>query len=883
MTRFLAICSLVAVTLAAAVSAEAQTPAQRGRLLITVIDQTNAILPNAVVKLIGQEAATQAVDVAPVAASGSGIAVFEGLPPGRYTVTAEFPGFQMGMVRDVRVRAGDTRRTMTLQLEKQQEELTVGRDAQSNSLDSRGAAFSTVLTREQIEALPDDPDEMEAVLKAMSPPGSTIRIDGFTGGKLPPKSQIRSIRLPRMDSFAAQNHGGMMDMHFIDIMTQPGAGPLRGSVDFNFLDDALNARNTLTPAKGDEQLRQFGSSLSGTIKPNKTAFSMSFGGVSQYFSSNLLAVLPGGVTRAEALRQPVDRMNFSGRLDHAINKDHSLRVSFDRNGNTMRNQGVGNYNLPERGYRSESTTNMLRLSENGPIGRRFFSESRLQVRWADTQSRSSVEAPTLRVNDAFTSGGAQVRGGRNDVSFEMASDLDYVRGNHSWRTGFLMEGGRYKSDDIANYLGTYTFASLADYDAGRPSNYTRRIGDPNLSYSHAQGAVYLQDDWRIARSLLLSGGVRYGVQSHVGDAWNLSPRVSAAWSPLKNGVLTFRGSYGYFYDWVAGDVYKQTLLVDGLRQRDLNIQNPSFPDPGIDSTTAPTNQYLWSDDLVMPSAHRLTAGVDRALTPNMRVNLTYSLGWGTDLLRPRNLNAPIDGVRPDRAFANIIQLVTDAESKNQTLNIGLNFNKLNWRRTFLFVNYTLARAETNTSGPFALLANGDNLDTEWGPSGGDIRHRFQGSISMQPITNLSVSLNGGVRSGSPYNITTGRDDNRDGLFNDRPVGLIRNAGRGDAQVDLGGRLSYAIGFGTRPNASGGPVGTQVVVMGGPGGGGGMAPGFGGGANTKRYRIEFYASAQNLLNHANYNGYSGAMTSPLFGRPIIAATARRAQVGIRFGF
>ena len=66
-----------------------------------------------------------------------------------------------------------------------------------------------MLTREQIDALPDDPDEMEAVLKAMAPPGSTIRVDGFTGGKLPPKSQIRSIRLPRMDMFAAQNHGGM--------------------------------------------------------------------------------------------------------------------------------------------------------------------------------------------------------------------------------------------------------------------------------------------------------------------------------------------------------------------------------------------------------------------------------------------------------------------------------------------------------------------------------------------------------------------------------------------------------------------------------------------------------------------------------------------------
>ena len=81
------------------------------------------------------------------------------------------------------------------------------------ALDARGSAFSTVLTREQIESLPGRSRRDGSGLKAMAPPGSTIRVDGFTGGKLPPKSQIRSIRLPRMDMFAAQNHGGMGGAH----------------------------------------------------------------------------------------------------------------------------------------------------------------------------------------------------------------------------------------------------------------------------------------------------------------------------------------------------------------------------------------------------------------------------------------------------------------------------------------------------------------------------------------------------------------------------------------------------------------------------------------------------------------------------------------------
>ena len=107
-----------------------------------------------------------------------------------------------------------------------------------------------MLTRAQIEALPDDPDEMEAVLKEMAGPGATIRVDGFRGGKLPPKSQIQGIRF-RRDLFAAENHGG--GMVFVDITTRPGGGPLRGSVDFTFRDESLNARNAFAPRLGPEQ------------------------------------------------------------------------------------------------------------------------------------------------------------------------------------------------------------------------------------------------------------------------------------------------------------------------------------------------------------------------------------------------------------------------------------------------------------------------------------------------------------------------------------------------------------------------------------------------------------------------------------------------------
>ena len=861
------------------VKAFSQAATQAGKLLVTVVDQTGAVLPAATVTLLGQDAATRAASVAPLTATDNGLATFEKLAPGRYTLQVDFPGFETATVRDVRVRTGETKRTVTLQLKKMQDEVTVGRDGQTSSLDRRGNAFSTILTREMIEALPDDPEEMEAVLKAMSPAGSQIRIDGFTGGQMPPKSQIRSIRLPRMDTFAAQNHGGGMGAMFIDIMTQPGAGPIRGSVDSNFQDDALNARNPFTPTKGDEQMRQYNMNLSGAIRPNKLSFNISAGTTSQYMSPNLLAVLPDGSTVTDVLKSPTDVKNASVRFDYAINRDHALRLSVDTMSRESRNQGVGGFNLLDRAFTSEQRNTTLRLSENGPLGRRMFTESRLQLVWGSSDSESAIEAPTVRVLDAFTGGGAQMRGGQRRFDVEAATDLDYVRGNHSMRFGVMAEGGRYRSDDISNYLGTYTFASLADYKAGRPMSYSRRIGDPNLTFSRWQVGAYVQNDWRALRSLMLTGGVRFGFQSLTGDQLNVSPRVSAAWSPFRSGKLTIRGGYGYFYDWLAADLYKQTLQIDGFRQRELNVLNPSWPTPPTEGPQTVTNQYLWSDDLALPTTHRSNLGAEYTLTQNLRVNASYARGWGRGQLRGHNLNTPVDGVRPNPAFANILTLKSDAETRSQTLNVGVSYTRLDWKQAFFFANYALGTLDTNTTGAFSVPANGDNLDTEWGPASGDVRHRLSGSFSIRPTANLSISLNARGQSGTPYNVTTGRDDNRDGLFNDRPNGVTRNSARTAGQWDLGGRISYAFGFGTAPQTGGTGGGTTIMV----GGGGGMAPGFGGGAANKRFRLEVYLSGQNLLNRANYVGYSGVITSPFFGQPTNVMNPRRLQLGVRFGF
>jgi hypothetical protein len=142
-----------------------------------------------------------------------------------------------------------------------------------------------------------------------------------------------------------------------------------------------------------------------------------------------------------------------------------------------------------------------------------------------------------------------------------------------------------------------------------------------------------------------------------------------------------------------------------------------------------------------------------------------------------------------------------------------------------------------------------------------------------------------MNSGTPYNVTTGRDENGDAIFNDRPAGEGRNSRRGDVTAQTDMRVSWMI-TGRPINASvpfsaqRGPGGGGQGPRGGPGPGG--RPG-GPGQRDQGKRLEMYLSVQNLFNRVNYTNFVGVLTSPFYGRATSAQAARRAEIGWRFSF
>ncbi len=886
MTRLaVVVFSLVLVWVLWSPAALAQAP-RDGRLIITVVDQTTAVIPGAVVTVVGLDDAGKKKTIEPAKTSEKGVATFDHVAPGRYAVKGEFPGFDIGLLRDVRVKAGDNKHLLVLPLQKLTEEITVGRDAQTTASD-RAGTFGTALTREQVDALSDDPEEMQRQLQDLAGPGAAIRVDSFEGQQLPPKAQIKAIHVTR-DMFAAENHmaGGM----FIDIITQPGIGPLRANARVGFYDSSMDGRNALTQQTGSAQSRNFSGYLGGSLIKNKSSFSLYFYGADSYRTPDLnVATLSGTHAQNLNLRMPENSLSFSGLFDYAITKDQTLRLSVSRNGASSGNQGVGGYDLIERAYSTDRNNVYMRIQEAGPLGRRFFTNTRFSLNWSDSSSRSTLEAPTIIVNDAFTSGGAQRAGGRYTRTFTLQSDLDYVRGIHSLRGGVQFDGGSYRTDDSANYLGTYTFDSLAAYQAGLPWIYTRRLGDPNIEYWNLQAGVYVQDDIRVKKGLTLSPGLRVEVQTHLQNYNNVSPRFGVTWAPFKNGKTTLRGSWGIFHDWLNFGTYEQTLRVDGFHQQELILANPSYPDPGTAGVIPPTNRYLLGNDLQMARYMRLSAGVDQQITKALRIGAVYSNSRANGLLIGQNLNAPVNGLRPNPAFVNIIETSSAAESRSQSVMVNVNLNfapgptgpattgpRFAWKRGLMLMGYyNLAKSENNTDGPFTVPASG-NLATEWGPSSGDVRHRASMYLYTGALKNLTAYISAWGTSASPFTIRTGDDDNHDLMFNDRPAGVGRNTARAAAQWGTYANVTYSIGIGKRTV----PMGPGISIT---SSGGALSVGTYTQPDAPRYRIMLSTYLENLTNHANYTGYIGNMKSPFFLQPTSVDGVRRVTFSLGFSF
>ena len=859
--RALAALALVTALAVPAIAADTTGPSD---LKVTVIDQTGAALITASVVLTG--ASGTAVTMA---ADERGEATFTGLEPGTYTIRAAAEAFEPFEGR-LTIEKGANAVTLELPLAGISEDVLVETDMAGPD----GSGFTTSLSEQEIAELPDDPDELQQVLEQMAGPGATIRVNGFRGGRLPPKSQIQSVRF-RRNSYAADTHeaGGFG----IDIVTRPGNSAWRGMTSVGFRDESLNARNAFAPSLGPEQYRRFGFAADGPIVKGKTSLAINVDANASYDSQTIVATTPEGRLN-DQVRRPDDRLFALARIDHQLTPSQMIRLELRRENEENENLGVGDFNLQERAYTSRGRESSLRFSLNGLVAPAVAHE--LKVRFEDSRIETSSfsSAPAVVVIDAFSSGGAGQQGDRRGRLLEVEDNIDFELGRkHRLRAGVQLESTWYRSDELSNGNGTWTFGDLAQYELGIATTYTQRVGATLVEYNQTQGAWYIQDDWTPLKTLSVSLGLRHELQTHLDDVWTLAPRVGFAWSP---GAYTVRGGYGIFHDWFDSGLYEQTLRVNGVTQQEIVIQRPSYPDPsgGIFANPLPPSRLQVDPNLRMPVLHQASIGIERTFLETLRVMASYTRQRGSNQFRAVNLNAPVPGTsqRPDPSVGNVTQLISDGESEVDRLQVNVNYARPE-RRLFMGASYTLGRARNFSDNPFALPANNYDLDAEWGPSSQDVRHRLFAMINVGLPRGLRLGVFSQAQSARPYNIITGFDTNNDTVVNDRPEGVGRNSARGAPTWNLNARLSKTFSFGPERQTEG----PQMR------GGGGRRGGRGGmimmDASGLRYQMEFYAQAFNVLNRRNLMAFSGNQRSEYFGLATSATQPRRIEVGMNFRF
>lgn len=846
-------------------------------LRVTVRDETQAALIHSLVALIDAAGVEKQVLV-----DRTGVATFTGLVPGNYQVRVEAEGFQ-SYTGPFTVKRGNNTAVATLTVAIR-EEVFVKEDDPATRRDN---GFTTTLSADDIAGLSDDPDEMADQLMQMAGPGAQIFIDGFRGGRLPPKDQIQQIRF-HTNSYAAEYHDAGMVR--VEVITKPGMGGWRGNLNFGFRDESLNARNAFARERGPEQQKRFMVNFQGPVAKGKTSLAITADGNMSYDARTIVATTPTGQLN-DQVRRPVDGMNASVRLEHALGATSNLRAEYSRRADTRQNLGVGDFDLAERAYETQTTNDMLRVRNTRTIGKRVFSELRFEVTQSRTASSSLSSLPTLRVLDAFTSGGAGQAGVREGRQFTVAQNLDFTIAKHALRVGVQVDGGWWDSTTQTNANGTFTFSSLDDFLAGRPRTYTRRVGDPNVSYSQYEAGWYIQDDFRLTKNINLGLGFRQEVQTNLDDTWNLAPRVAFSWALGKANV---RGGYGIFYDWLESNIYEQTVRVDGTHQIDEVIIDPSYPDLGLGSgTVLPASRIQLGPQLTQPTIHQASIGFDRAFGEWGNFRTDYMITRATDVLRSVNINAPVNGVRPDVTAGNITEIGSTGERAVDRISVGVMLRVPN-RRIMGNVMYQFANARNHAESPLALPSDSTNPEADWGPAAMDIRHR----VFMMANTPLGLGVRGSLQaqysSAPPYNITTGIDDNGDTVFNDRPAGVGRNTARGASQWNVNLRLnrSFSLGglLGDGPVTIGAPPPAPPVAGLQRGPTGGAGEGGGGpvqmmvmdGANS-RYRLDLYVQVFNLFNTTNLNAFIGNQRSPYFGTATSAAPPRRIEVGASVSF
>jgi outer membrane receptor protein involved in Fe transport len=667
-----------------------------------------------------------------------------------------------------------------------------------------------------------------------------------------------------VDQFQVVTSGGQAELGralggYFSVVTRSGTNLLHGDGYGYFRDDSLNARNALSHRRLPMDQQQFGASLGGPVRRDRTFY---FGNVERRIldQSGLVTIdggnvdtinarlaaagYPGSPITTGAYSNPVRSTNAMGKVDHQIGPADQMSARYAFYGVTSLNsRGAGALSAPTASAGLDDADHTIAVSNILTLSPRTVNETRAQIAHGDLKAPpTDPVGPAVSISGIASFGtlsGSPTR--RVNTMFEVVDNLSHQAGAHALRAGidFL-----YNDDTITfprSNRGSYSFSSLANFVAGVYGNsgFTQTFGTSVVSQANPNLGIYGQDEWKIGRRLTLNAGLRYDLQflqTINTDTNNVAPRAGFAWTPFDSRRTIVRGGGGLFYDRVPLRALANALLSAGntsdvanLRQVNVSLSPaqagaPVFPGVLTAQVASSVLPNLTTMNPNMRNAYSRQGNVEieQQIGQRSTVSVGYQYMRGVDLIISVNQNVPTcvaagtnNGCRPNPNYANNSQYSPLAMSSYHGIHVSFIQRPSRWG--YYRVSYTFSKAMDNV-GEFFFSSPIDptDLSKDWGRSDDDQRHRLviDGAIStaMAPARNAWEMLTHGFQlsgilqaySALPFNITSGVTTIQG--TTGRPIVngafIPRNFGIGPDFISLNLRLSRSFKLGNRLRAEG---------------------------------------------------------------------------------
>jgi hypothetical protein len=744
----------------------------------------------------------------------------------------------------------------------------------------------------------------------------SIFVDGFPAGvRLPPREAIELVRI-NANGFAPEFAD--VTAGRIEVTTKPGVDDFHGQLQFTFSDAALDARDAFAPSKPPSQIRNYTGYASAPLIRNKWGF-LAYAGrweqdLSQVINATVLdASLTGTATYNVNAPAPARSTNLFVQSSYLAAASHSIAVSYSRTEEHASGQGLeAGRALPEFAFDRRQTEHTARAAAISTPGSRTLNELRAEWLVREGRVQALTEGPAIMVLDAFTGGGNQGSFFREESTrtLRITDHLTRAHRNHTLKFGVETTYTDLANVDRSGWGGTFVFGTDVERDGSGapatdaaggttavspievyrrtvlgmpgygPSQFSIITGNPAVGVSQWEVAAFGQDDWRPTQAVTLSYGMRGEMQTNVGVRLDLAPRIGIVWMLDENRRSVVRGAAGVFFTRLAPSLTLESIRLDGTRQKEIVIPRPGFfaqlpaTFDGLPATISSIRAK--AADLRAARTFAGSFSYERQLPGKLFGSLEYRWRAADHLVRSQRI-AGLTANTP------VFQFESTGRSRHHELVAGL---RAILRGQPIYISYTLGYQRDDTDGAFSLPAVSGNPDGEFGWAASDQRHNLSiaGSLTMPFGVSLSGSITAG--SGRPFNVTTGRDNNGDTIFTDRPA--LAAAGDAGAIATPFGWLNPAPSPGAptipRNFARGaGEISAslyafRMIKLRGP-----SADAPEGRKAGRTYSLTLSASAENLFNRTNLTSYNGVLTSQAFARPIRALGPRRLQLAAGIGF